>query len=138
MAKLPGYKIVLQFDTKTLVGYRSHSMDAEADMGEATTGASTNQWKEYVPLFKGMEFNVGGLYDPTAGANSTFDDAYALLAAGTKFVAKYGGLVSGDTYWQSDAYIRRVHLEGPHDDLSSYTVDVIVTGEPLKSEVITG
>ncbi len=49
MGKLAGYKIVLQFDTKTLVGYRKHSMDASVDMGDATTGESTNQWKEYLP-----------------------------------------------------------------------------------------
>jgi len=136
MGKIPGYKLVLQFDTKTLVGYRSHSMDAEADMAEATTGASTNQWKEYQPMFKGMEFSVDGLYDPVAGTNTTFAGAYDLLAAGTKFVAKYGGTEVGSTYWQADAYIRRVHQEGPYDDLASYTVDVIVTGEPVKGTVV--
>jgi len=136
MAKVPGYKIVLQFDTKQLVGYRNHSMDSEADMAEATTGASTNQWKEYLPMFKGMEFSVDGLYDPTAGANLSLDGAWDLLAAGTKFVAKYGGTDVGSTYWQADAYIRRVHVDGPYDDLASYTVDVIVTGEPTKGTVV--
>ena len=137
MGKVPGYKIVLQFDSKTLVGYRNHSMDAEADFAEATTGESTNQWKEYQPMFKGMEFSVDGLYDPTAGTNTTtFDEAYDLLAAGTKFVAKYGGTDVGSTYWQADAYIRRVHVDGPYDDLASYTVDVLVTGEPVKSTVV--
>lgn len=136
MGKVPGYKIVLQFDTKKLVGYRNHSMDAEADMAEATTGASTNQWKEYQPMFKGMEFSVDGLYDPTPGADMSFDGAYDLLAAGTKFVAKYGGTEVGSTYWQADAYIRRVHVDGPYDDLASYTVDVLVTGEPTKGTVV--
>ncbi len=126
---------MLQFDTKTLVGYRNHSMDAEADMADATTGASTNQWKEYVPMFKGMEFSVDGLYDPVAGGNSTFDDAYSLLAAGTAFTAKYGGTEVGDVYYQASAYIRRVHQAGPYDDLASYTIDVIVSGEPTKGTV---
>jgi predicted secreted protein len=135
MSKKPGYKMVLQFDSKTIVGYRTHTMDAEADMADATTGASTNQWKENYPLFKGMEFSVDGLYDPTAGSNKSFDDAYDLLAAGTQFTAKYGGTESGDTYWQVSAYIRRVHIEGPHDDLASYTLDVIADGEPTKSTV---
>lgn len=136
MGKIPGYKIVLKFDTKTLVGYRTHSMDAEADMGDATTGASTNQWKEYIPLFKGMKFSVGGLYDPTPGTNFTFDGIYDFLAAGTKFVAKYGDLTVGATYWQADAYISGIHHEGAYDDLSSYTVDVQVTGEPTKGVVV--
>ena len=128
--KVPGYKILLQFDSKILVGYRSSSMDAEADMGDATTGASINQWKEVIPLFKGMEFSVDGLYDPVAGDNKSFDDAFDLLKGGTKFTAKYGNTETGSRYYSADAYIRRVHIEGPYDDLASYTVDVIVSGEP--------
>ena len=133
--KVPGYKILLQFDSKTLVGYRSQSMDAEADMGDATTGASTNQWKEVIPLFKGMEFSVDGLYDPVAGDNKSFDDIYDLLKDGTKFTAKYGNTEAGSRYYSADAYIRRVHIEGPYDDLASYTVDVIVSGEPTTGTV---
>lgn len=135
MSKVPGYKIVLQFDSKTLVGYRTHSMDAEANLSDASTGESTNQWEEVYPLFKGMEFSVDGLYDPTAGDNKSFDDIYDLLAAGTQFTAKFGGTETGDVYRQASAYIRRVHIEGPHDDLSSYTVDVKVTGEVTKGTV---
>lgn len=133
--KIPGYKIVLQFDGKTVVGYRSHSMDAEADMGDATTGASVNQYKEYIPLFKGVEFSVEGLYDPTAGANSSFDDIFDLLRAGTSFTAIYGNTEAGSVYYSATAYIRRVHIEGPYNDLSSYTIDAIVTGEPTSGKV---
>ena len=136
MGKLPGYKIVLQFDTKTVVGYRNHSMDAEADMGDATTGASTNQWKEYLPLFKGMEFSVGGLYDPIPGTNLDFDNIFDLLKAGTQFVAKFGDKTVGATYWQANAFIRRVHIEGDYNDLSSYTIDAIATGEPTVGTVV--
>ena len=127
--KIPGYKIVLQFDNKTLVGYRSHSMDYEADMGDATTGASTNQHKEYIPLFKGMTFSVSGLYDPTAGGNSTFDDIIDLLRGGTLCTVKYGNTEVGSKYYQASAYIERAHHEGDYTDLSSYTVDVRVTGD---------
>ena len=135
MSKIPGYKLVLQFAGKTIVGYRSHSMDAEADMGDATTGESVNQWKEYIPLFKGMEFSVEGLYDPTAGSNSSFDDIFDLLRAGTSFTAIYGNTESGSVYYSATAYIRRVHQEGPYNDLSSYTIDAIVSGEPTKGTV---
>lgn len=135
MGKVPGYKIVLQFDTTTLVGYRSHAMDIEADMADGTTGASTNQWKEVQPMFKGMEFSVEGLYDPTAGSNKSLDDIIDLLIGGTQFTAKYGNTEVGSIYHQASAYIRRVHIEGPHDDLASYTVDCVVDGEPTKGTV---
>jgi len=135
MGKIPGYKIVLQFDSKTIVGYRSHSMDAEADLADATTGASTDQWKEVYPMFKGMKFSVAGLFDPTAGDNSTFEDAYDLLANGTKFTAKYGNTEAGSRYYSVDCYVNAVHIEGPHDDLSSYTLDCTATGKPTPGVV---
>jgi predicted secreted protein len=136
MAKVPGYQIVLQLDTKKLVGYRTHSMDVEADMADSTTGASTNQWKENMPLFKGAEFSVGGLYDPaTGGSVTTFDGAFSILAAGTKVVAKFGNTTVNSKYYQADAYIRHVHIEGPHDDLASYTLDLVVTGKITQGTV---
>ena len=129
MAKKPGYKIVLQLDSKTIVGYKSHSKSVEADMAEATTGASTNQWKEYLPMFKGMEFSVEGLYDPTSGANLSLDDVYDLLAAGTQFTAKWGGTEVGDKYKQASAYVQKLSENAPHDNLVDYSVDCIVDGE---------
>jgi hypothetical protein len=128
MGKIAGYKIVLQFDTKTLVGYRSASMDIEADMADATTGASTNQWKEFQPLFKGASFSVSGLYDPTEGGNQDFDSVAALLIAGTAFTAKYGNTEVGSKYYSASAYIQKVHQGADYNSLSDYTVDVVVTG----------
>jgi len=136
MSYKPGYLIVLQFDAKTIVGYRSTSMAMSADMAEATTGASTNQWKEYVPMYKGVTFSVGGLYDPDVGAAyEKVSDVIALLKAGTKFTAKYGGTEIGDAYESADAYISSVSIEGPYNELASYTLEVQVTGEPTSGTV---
>jgi len=136
MAYKPGYKIVLQFDAKTLVGYRSTDMEMTADMAEATTGSSTNQWKEYIPMYKGMTFSVSGLYDPDTGvANEKVSDVVTLFKNGTKFTAIYGGEESGDEYESADAYITNVGRSGPYDDLSGYTIEVQVTGEPTTGEV---
>lgn len=104
-------------------------MDYTADLAEATTGASTNQHKEYVSMFKGMTFSVSGLYDPTAGANSTVDDVITLLKAGTVFTAKYGNTETGSKYYSASALINHVNIAGPMTDLSSFTVDVTVTGD---------
>jgi len=128
MGKVAGYKIVLQFDAKTIVGYRTNDMDISVDMADATTGESTGQWKEGLPLFKGAKFSVAGLYDPTAGSNSSCDDAIDLLIAGTQFTAKYGNTEVGSRYYSASAYITNVKLSGPHNDLGSYTIDVEVTG----------
>lgn len=135
MTYKPGYKIVLQFDGKVIVGYRSTSMEMSADMAEATTGVSTNQWKEYVPMYKGMTFSASGLYDPDADTYEKISDVIALLKVGTKFTAKYGGEESGDAYEEADAYIASVSVEGSYDDLASYSLEVQVTGEPTTGTV---
>jgi len=129
MAKVPGYKIVLQIEDKTIVGYREHSMDYTADLAEATTGASTNQHKEYAPMFKGMTFSVSGLYDPTAGSNSSVDDVIALLRAGTQVTVKFGDTTTGAKYYSAEALINHVNVSGPMTDLGSYTVDLTATGD---------
>ncbi|MEA3431314.1 MAG: phage tail tube protein [candidate division WOR-3 bacterium] len=135
MGKIAGRKIVLQVDTKTLVGYRSHSMDVTADMADATTGESTNQWKEQEPMYKGMEFSVEGLYDPTSGDNLSLDDVYDLLAAGTQVTAKYGNTEAGSKYYQVSAYVTSISESAPHDDLASYTVNLVADGEPTTGTV---
>lgn len=136
MAKIPGYQVVLQIDNEKIVGYRSNSMDMETDMANSTTGESANQFKGNMPMFKGAEFSVEGLYDPTTGASTTTaEEITAKLLVGTKVVAKYGGTNTGNKYYSVDAYIRRVHVEGPYDDLSSYTLDLLATGKPTVGTV---
>ena len=134
MAYKPGYKIVLQFDSKVLCGFRNTNMDVDADMAESTTGESTNQWKEYVPMYKGMTFSVDGLYDPDT-SNESVLNVLTLLKNGTKFTAIYGGTEVGDEYETADAYITHVGRTAAYDDLSGYTVDVQVTGEPTSGTV---
>lgn len=134
MAAQPGYLTVINVDGNVLCGRRNMSMDVEADMAEATTGESTNQWKEWVPMYKGMEFTMEGLVDP-ASADTTVAAAIALLIAGTSITAYYGGILSGDQYYQGDAYIRHVAVNGPYDDLKSYSLDIVITGEPTASTV---
>ena len=129
MAYKPGYKIVLKFDGKVLVGFRNSNMDIDVDMAEATTGESTNQNKDYIPMYKGMTFSVDGLYNPDT-ANQTILDCITLLKNGTKFTAIYGGTETGDEYEEADAFITHVGQTGAYDDLSGYTVDIQVTGEP--------
>jgi len=128
MSKQPGYLTFINIDGSPLAGRRSSSMDVEADMAEGTTGESTNQWKEWVPMYKGMEFSMDGLVDPVS-ADETPYEAIAKLTGGTQCTAYFGG-GSGDVYYSGDAFIRRVHIEGPYDDLKSYTLDIVVTGEP--------
>jgi hypothetical protein len=133
MAAQPGYLTVINVDGNVLCGRRNMSMDVEADMAEATTGESTNQWKEWVPMYKGMEFTMEGLVDPAA-TGTTVPAAIALLSAGTGITAFYGG-GTGDTGYTGDGYIRHVSVNGPYDDLKSYSLDIVITGEPTAAVI---
>lgn len=136
MSAIVGLKIVLQFDSKVLVGYRSTSMEMEAELKEKTTGDSTNMWKEYEPLQKGMRFSIEGLYDPgTSTGGTTVADVIALLKAGTSFTALWGGTEVGNPTESVTAYIQKVHVDGPYDDLASYSIDCLATGEPTTGSV---
>lgn len=134
MSYKSGYKIVLKFDGKVLCGYRNTSMDLDVDMEESTTGESSNQYKEYVPMFKGMTFSIDGLYNPDT-ANQSVQDCIVLLKAGTKFTAIYGGIEDGDEYEEADAYITHVGKTSPYATLTEYTVEIQVTGEPTSGVV---
>ena len=130
MSVQPGYKTLIKIDTKILCGRRNVSMDLTADMAEGTTGESTNQWKEYVPMFKGMEFSMDGLFDPDSSGEKV-SDAIVLLKNGTMCTVYYGGTEVGDKYEEASAYINSVNITGPYDDLKSYTLGITVTGEPI-------
>ena len=129
-----GYLIKIQLDGTTLVGMRSGSRSTEADMAEATTAESTNQWKEFVPLFKGQTLSAEGL-KVYGSANLSAEAIYDLLAAGTKSTVYYGGIESGDTYWEADAYITTLDEENAYDDLQGYSAEIQITGEPTKDTV---
>lgn len=134
MSYKPGYKIVLKFNNKVLCGFRNTNMDLDVDMEEATTGESTNQWKEYVPMYKGMTFSVDGLYNPDT-TNQSVQDCIKLLKDGTGFTAIYGGIEDGNEYEEATAYITHVGKTGPYAGLGEYTIEVQVTGEPESKTV---
>ena len=134
MAKAGGYLIKVKVDSTVLVGMRSGSRSTEANMADATTAESTNQWNEYIPLFKGQTVSVEGLRD-AATSNTSVEDLYDLLAAGTKVTLYYGGIESGDVYWEADAYVMSLEEENSYDDLQSYSAEFQITGQPTKGSV---
>ena len=131
-----GYKVVLDIDGKTIVGRRSTSMSGTTTMADATTADSVNLFEEVEPMQKGMTFSVSGLLDPDAADKETIAEVMALWKASTKFTAKFGfGTEVGDKYEEGDAYVTDITIDGPHDDLTSYTLEVKITGEPTTGTV---
>jgi len=134
MAKLDGRLIALQIEGVTLIGRTTSSLNFSADMLDATT-ADSNGYKEYESGENGGTASVGGLYDPDAAEG--FSEALGYLMAGTKLNIKWGETATGGTYWDCDAIISSVSINGDKNTLMAYTIDLQLTGD-WKEQVVSG
>jgi len=128
MAKLNGTLMVLKQSTTTLVGQIDSSMSLSADMLDATTKDSTAKAKEYIPGETGWTMSVSGLYDPAASVGGDVSGAITALKAGTTWTVKYGQTTTDDNYWTGSALLMGVTLNGPKNDLASYSIELQGTG----------
>ena len=129
MASIDGKTILVQSGGVTIVGQVSGSLGMTGDMLDATTKDSTAGAKEYIGGETGWTISVEGLYDPAAGEQT--NDAIDDLQAGTQVVLKYGVLAG--TYWTGNGYISSVNLDGPKNDLASYSLEI--QGDGVLAEV---
>lgn len=124
MATINGTLILLRNDATTIVGQTDSSMTMTADMLDATTKDSTAKAKEFIPGETGWTVSVSGLYDPAATALGSVSKAITDLKAGTAWTVKFGQNTTDDNYWTGSALIQSVTLNGPKNDLASYTIEL--------------
>jgi len=122
MSKMDGKNILLIIGSATVVGQISGGLAAAADMLDATTKDSTAGAKEYIGGETGWTISVEGLYDPAAAEGVS--EALGYLKAGTVVTIKYGQTGSGETYFTGSALISGVNLDGPKNDLASYSLEL--------------
>lgn len=128
MSKINGTLILLRKDTTTIVGQTDATMNATADMLDATTKDSTAGAKEFEAGETGWTFSISGLYDPTAAADGSISGAITDLKAGTTWAAKWGEVTTDDNYWSGDIKISSVTVNGPKNDMANYTIEAQGTG----------
>ena len=124
MSKLNGTLIVLSNATGVLVGQTDATLNSSADMLDSTTKNSTAKAKEFIPGETSWTMSVSGLYDPAANSKLGVSDMITDLKAGTSWTAKWGQTTTGDNYWSGTAYISGVTINGPKNDLASYTLEL--------------
>jgi len=129
-----GYILKVKIGDTAVVGLRSKELNYEAEMAEATTDDSPEQWREYVPLQKGGTVSAEGLYNPDLTGENLFD-FIANLKSGTEVSIYFGGVESGDSYEEASAYINSVTWSGDNTDLQNYSVEMTINGKPVTKSV---
>jgi predicted secreted protein len=133
MAIISGTDIYVRLDEVTLVGQVGGNFDLEADMIPTTTKDSTGKAKTYLPGEYGGTVTVNGLYDPDAAEG--FSESYANLKAGTVISVHWGQIASGNTYYSSNALIKKVSNGAPKNEAATYNIDIQLTGENTEATV---
>ena len=135
MAKIDGKEVLLIIGSNTVTGQVSGSLGITADMLDKTTKDSTAGAKEYIGGETGWTLSIEGLYDPSA--TEGVSEAIGYLKAGTSLTVLFGQAGVGETYWGGSALISSVNLDGPKNDIASYSLELQGTGVLTEATVPT-
>lgn len=124
MAVINGTDILLIQGSTTLVGQTDATMTMSADMLDTTTKDNTAKAKTYIAGETGWTLSVTALYDPAAAAAGSVSQAITDLKAGTSWTIKFGQTATGDNYWTGTALISGVTINGPKNDVASYSLEM--------------
>jgi len=134
MSKINGDLMLMLINGYTIAGQKNGGASFSADMLDATAKDSGG-WKEFIAGWKSATFTLENLYDPDSGLNTDLSSIFSLFKAGTTVTLKWGEIVAGRKYFTSSALITKVDLNGPANQLSSYSISLQGTGEPTEATV---
>jgi predicted secreted protein len=132
MAKANGTDIGLSIAGNWLSAQTDLSISMAADMLDATTKDSTGAAKEYLAGETGGTMNASGLWDPSDSAN--VKEIIAALKARAAVACIWGeGTGTGDIILSCQGFVSGYSINGPKNDLASYTIDIQITGALTQS-----
>lgn len=127
MALINGDLILLETDSNAYVGTTGTSIEVAADMIEKTTKDS-GAYKEFTRGERSLTISVDGLHnidETTQSGEAAFND----LIAGTEVTFKWGQFATtGDRYITGTALVESVSLDGPKNEMATYSVSLRSTG----------
>lgn len=134
MALINGDLILLETDSNAYVGTTGTSIEIAADMIEKTTKDS-GAYKEFTRGERSLTISVDGLHnidETTQSGEAAFND----LIAGTEVTFKWGQFATiGDRYITGTALVESVSLDGPKNEMATYSVSLRSTGSFAWAEV---
>ena len=133
MALKNGTDIQLRIAGTWVAAETDTSLSMAADMLDATTKASASAAKEYLVGETGGTITCTGLYDPsqTQGGN----DIITLLQARAVVAIVWGEATTAVKLFSCSGFISGVTINGPKNDVASYSVDIQITGVVAESSI---
>ena len=115
-----------------LTGQRSTVLSRTIDKADATNKDSNN-WEESVPIIRHWSISCSGVLDDEADlAYVDLESAYHAAGAAVAQVEARVTMPSGTTY-TGTANIDSLDVDGPHDGVMTYSVELSGTGVLTKS-----
>lgn len=134
MGKINGDLMIMQIDGYTIAGQKNGGASFNSDMLDATAKDSGGD-KEYIAGWRGHTFTLESLYNPDAGSNVDFSSLFTKWKAGTLVTLKWGETATGRKYYTASALINKIDLNGPANQLSSYSLSLQGTGAVTEATV---
>jgi len=133
MALKNGTDIQLRIAGTWVAAETDTSLSMAADMLDATTKSSTSAAKEYLAGETGGTITVTGLYDPAQvqGGN----DVITLLQLRASVAIVWGEATTAVKLFTCSGLISGVTVNGPKNDVASYSVDIQITGVVVEDSI---
>lgn len=131
MSVQKGDVVILQIGSVQLGALVNNNHNMSADMLDKSN-KDTPGIKQYNAGETGWMLSLEALFDPAA--TEGFSEALGYLKVGTLLTVKHGN-PSGEL-WQGSAMISNIQLDGPKNEISSYSIDIQGTGAVTESPVI--
>jgi predicted secreted protein len=129
-----GTNLVVLVGSEVIAHATSCSLSVSADLPDATTKQSGG-WAEEIPGLRSWSLTTDGLatVEPT-GTNYVVGDIFSALNGRTKLAVKFttangSTAITGDLYWEGDAYVESIDMTGDMESAVTYSVSFTGTGD---------
>jgi predicted secreted protein len=129
-----GTNLVVLVGSEVIAHATSCSLTVSADLPDATTKQSGG-WAEEIPGLRSWSLTTDGLATvEETGSNYLVGDIFTALSNRTKLTVKFTTAtgstpITGDLYWEGDAYVESLEMTGDMESPVTYSVSFTGTGD---------
>lgn len=118
-----------------LVGYSTSCSISISHETRSTTNSTSGGWNTRMPGNRDWEVSVDGMVSMTNNPNTIsvqwFDWFQQHIVNRDMFVLRFGNEVTGDYYYEGNAYLTGIEMNGSNEESSTYSMTFIAAGPLL-------